>query len=157
MTKIKKVWNPSVVYNGTDFWGGRQHSNDYPNVRSPEFSFRALFWKLGCVCVCVCVCVVVLGFELVRSRSTTRAPPSFLFAFGYFSGRILLFAESSLERFFPCSQKHRGAPQHLVCLLRWGSLTFCLGWPQTTFLQISASQEPGIRDVSHHTPPEDSS
>jgi hypothetical protein len=36
-------------------------------------------------------------------------------------------------------------------LLRWSLLTFCLGWPQTIIVLVSASQVPEITGTYHHT------
>jgi hypothetical protein len=81
----------------------------------------------------------------------------FLFCFKLFSDRILIFhpgpaLDCSLPTFLPGSWYYRHVSSHpatqLICWEK-ALLTFCLDWPQTMILQISASQVAGITGMSH--------
>jgi hypothetical protein len=104
---------------------------------------------------------LVEGFELRAScllggHSTTWATPPALFCFSCFSHRISYFCLCSLDCYLlthdlQCSWDHRPLPPCLACWLWWGLLTFCLGWLQTSILQISISQAAGMTGTSHCT------
>jgi hypothetical protein len=111
----------------------------------------------------------MLGFELRASHllgkctTTWLMPPAcfclvlfcFVFCFSYFSDRVLCFCLWSDLRpwssylHFLLSWRDRHSPLCLALWLRWGSVTFYLGWPQTKVLLISAS---GVAVHSHTRP-----
>jgi hypothetical protein len=73
-----------------------------------------------------------------------------------FLDRVSVYAQAVLPHDPPIYASYiagmAGMCYHVqVLLVGMGvSRTFCLGWPQTTFLPISTFQEARITDMSHH-------
>jgi hypothetical protein len=117
-------------------------------------------WVRSLVYVTIFLFLPVLGFEL--STCTTWTMPPDLLCFSYFSDQASCFCQAGLDcdppatyASYPAGITDTQDMHHHSQLVCWDGIswTFCLGWPWTTALPISASQGARIADVSHHTQP----